>query len=131
MALNSLNCASIQIDISSIDTGVDEANEEVVGKQWFDARTYPTASFVSEGLKSLGGGRYEAGGKLTIKGRTRAVVVPVTFTGSGARGQFDGVLNIKRLDYTIGEGAWSDVGTVADEIQIKFHFVVTAAPSRK
>lgn len=123
--------ATIDIDIASIDTGVDEANEEVVGKQWFDTRTYPTASFVSSGLKSLGGNRYEAGGKLSIKGRTRDVVVPVTFTEAGARGRFDGVLNIKRLDYAIGEGAWSDVGTVANEIQIKFHFVVTAAPNKK
>jgi len=123
--------ASIDIDIASIDTGVDEANEEVVGKQWFDARTYPTASFVSSGMKSLGGNRYEASGKLSIKGRTRDVVVPVTFTDVGARGRFDGVLNIKRLDYAIGEGAWSDVGTVANEIQIKFHFVVTAAPNKK
>lgn len=123
--------ASIEIDIASIDTGVDEANEEVVGKQWFDTRTYHTASFVSSGMKSLGGNRYEASGKLSIKGRTRDVVVPVTFTNVGARGQFDGVLNIKRLDYAIGEGAWSDVGTVANEIQIKFHFVVTAAPNKK
>jgi polyisoprenoid-binding protein YceI len=123
--------ASIEIDIASIDTGVDEANEEVVGKQWFNAQTYPTASFVSDGLKSLGGNRYEASGKLSIKSRSRDVVVPVTFTNVGGRGQFDGVLNIKRLDYAIGEGAWSDVGTVANEIQIKFHFVVTAAPNKK
>ncbi len=123
--------ASIEIDIGSIDTGVDEANEEVVGKQWFHAQTFPTASFVSSGMKSLGGNRYEASGKLGIKGRTRDVVVPVTFTEAGARGQFDGVLNIKRLDYAIGEGVWSDVGTVADEIQIKFRFVVTAAPNKK
>jgi polyisoprenoid-binding protein YceI len=123
--------ASIEIDIASIDTGVDEANEEAVGKQWFDTRTYPSASFVSSGMKSLGGNRYEASGKLSIKGRTRDVVVPVTFTDVGGRGRFDGALNIKRLDYAIGEGAWSDVGTVANEIQIKFHFVVTAAPNKK
>ncbi|MFH2135463.1 MAG: YceI family protein [Pseudomonadota bacterium] len=123
--------AKIEIDITSIDTGVDEANEEVVGKQWFNAQDFPTASFVSTGMKSLDGNRYEASGKLSIKGRTRDVVVPVTFTNVGARGQFDGVLNIKRLDYAIGEGAWSDVDTVANEIQIKFHFVVTAAPNKK
>lgn len=123
--------ANIDIDIASIDTGSEEANEEVVGKQWFDAKTFPTASFVSTGMKALGGNRYETHGKLSIKGRTRDVVVPVAFNTVGTRGQFDGVLNIKRLDYAIGEGAWSDVGTVADEISIKFHFVVTAAPNKK
>ncbi len=123
--------AKIEIDIASIDTGSDEANEEVVGKQWFNAHTFPTASFVSTGMKSLGGNHYEASGKLSIKGKTQDVVVPVTFSIVGARGLFDGVLKIKRLDYAIGEGAWSDVGTVADEISIKFHFVVTAAPNKK
>lgn len=122
--------AKIVIDIGSIDTGSDEANEEVIGKLWFDTANHPVATFVATGMKALGGNRYEAGGKLSIKGRTQDVVVPVTFTTVGARGQFDGVLNIKRLDYAIGEGMWTDTGTVANEIQIKFHFVVTAAMSK-
>ncbi|MFY9260487.1 MAG: hypothetical protein WAO71_08275 [Gallionella sp.] len=32
--------------------------------------------------------------------------------------------------YAIGEGEWTDVGTVANEIQIKFHLVVNAVPSK-
>lgn len=123
--------ATIEIDIASIDTGMEDANEEVVGKQWFDVRTYPAASFVASAMKSLGGNHYEARGKLNIKGRTQDVVVPVTFRTDGARALFGGVLNIRRLDYAIGVGAWSDVSAVADEISIKFNFVVTAAPEKK
>jgi polyisoprenoid-binding protein YceI len=44
---------------------------------------------------------------------------------------FEGTFNIKRLDYSIGEGEWTDVSAVADEIQIKFHIVVNASPSKK
>lgn len=29
---------------------------------------------------------------------------------------------IKRLDYGIGSGVWSDTDTVANEVQIRFHF---------
>lgn len=123
--------ARIDIDVASIDTGSGEANDEVVGKLWFNAKTFPTASFVSTGLKALGGNRYEATGKLSIKGRTQEVKVPVTFQATGNRGTFDGSLTIKRLDYAIGEGEWTDVGTVANEIQIKFHLVVNAVPSKK
>lgn len=123
--------AKIDIDVASIDTGSDEGNEEVVGKQWFNAKAFPTASFTSTGLKSLGDNRYEASGKLSIKGRTLDVKAPVTFQSAGHKGQFDGAFTIKRLDYAIGEGAWSDVGTVANEIQIKFHLVVTATPNKK
>lgn len=123
--------ARIDIDVASIDTGSSEGNEEVVGKQWFNANSIPTASFVSTGLKALGGDRYEASGKLSIKGRTLDVKAPVTFQSAGNKGQFDGTLTIKRLDYAIGEGAWTDVDTVANEIQIRFHLVVTAAPNKK
>jgi hypothetical protein len=43
----------------------------------------------------------------------------------------EGSFAIKRLDFLIGEGEWTDVSTVANEIQIKFHLVVNAAPSKK
>lgn len=123
--------ARIEIDIASIDAGSTEANDEVVGKPWFNAKAFPVASFVSSALKPLGGNRYEASGKLTIKGHAQEVKVPVTFTATGANGQFDGVLPIKRLDYAIGEGEWTDVSTVANEIAIQFHLVVQAVPSKK
>lgn len=123
--------ARIDIDVASIDTGSEEANQEVVGKQWFNAKVFPSASFVSTGLKALGGNRYEAGGKLTIKGKTQDVIAPVTFQSAGNKGTFDGSFTIKRLDYAIGEGVWADVDTVANEIQIRFHLVVNVSPSKK
>lgn len=123
--------ARIDIDVASIDTGSAEANDEVVGKQWFNAKAFPTASFVSTGIKSLGGNRYEASGKLSIKGKTLDVATPVTFQQTGSRGMFDGTFSIKRLDYAIGEGEWTDVSTVANEIQIKFHIVVDASNGKK
>ncbi|MBI5918805.1 MAG: YceI family protein [Nitrosomonadales bacterium] len=123
--------ARIEIELASIDTGSTEADEEVVGKKWFNAKTYPTASFVASSIKALGGNRYEASGKLSIKGRTLDVIAPVSFQQSGARGVFDGSFILKRLDYAIGEGEWADVTTVANEIQIRFHFIVNAAPSKK
>jgi len=117
--------------VGSIDTGSKEADEEVVGKQWFNAKTFPTASFVATGIKALGGDRYQAAGKLSIKGKSLDVSTPVTFHAVGTRGTFEGAFTIKRLDYNIGEGEWTDVGTVADEIQIKFHIVVNATPAKK
>ncbi len=119
--------AQIDIDIASIDTGSAEANGEVLGAVWFDAKSHPRASFVATGMQALGGARYLASGKLTIKGHTQPVQVPVSFQTSGARGVFEGALDIKRLDYAIGTGEWADVSAVADEIHIRFHIVVQPA----
>ncbi len=123
--------ANIEIFVDSIDTGSKEGDDEVVGKLWFNAKVYPVASFVSTGIKALGGNRYVASGRLSIKGKTLDVTTPVTFRVEGTRGIFDGSFVINRLDYGIGEGLWADVATVADAIQIKFHIVVNASPAKK
>ncbi len=120
--------AHIDVSLASIDTGSADADEEVAGKLWFNAKTYPLASFVSSGVKQLAGNRYQATGKLTIKGKTLDIVAPVTFQADGNKGIFDGSFNIKRLSYGIGTGEWADLGTVADEVKIVFHLVVNAAP---
>ena len=123
--------AQFEVDLASIDTGYAEGNEEIAGKQWFNAKTYPAAKFVSTGVKALGGNRYEALGKLTLKGKTQEVSAPFSFKQDAKTGLFDGAFVLKRLDYAIGEGPWADVSAVANEIQITFHIVANAAPVKK
>jgi polyisoprenoid-binding protein YceI len=118
--------AAIDLDLASIDAGSDEANDEVAGKAWFDAKAYPQARFESTAVRALGGNRYEVSGRVSIKGRTQEVAAPFTFTPQGNGGTFDGTFVLKRADFAIGEGIWADFGTVANEIQIKFHFLASA-----
>lgn len=123
--------ARIDIDLAGIDAGSKEANDEVTGKQWFNVKDFPTARFVSSAIKPLGGNRYEVAGKLTIKDKTLTLNAPFTFKQEGATGIFDGSLTVKRLDYAIGTGAWADVGTLANEVQIVFHIVAGVTPAKK
>ncbi len=120
---------NISIDVPSIDAGSKDANDEVVGKQWFNAKAFPSATFVSTGIKALVNGRYEVSGPLTIKGKSLPVVAPLSYKAEGANGVFNGTFTIKRLDYGIGEGPWADISTVANEVQI--NFTVVAAPAAK
>jgi polyisoprenoid-binding protein YceI len=123
--------ARIEVDLASIDTGFSESDDEVAGKLWFNTKAFPVAQFVSGGVKALGNNRFEALGKLTIKGRVLDVVAPFTFKQEGRVAVFDGTFSLKRLDYAIGEGIWSDLSTVANEIQIKFRITAAAAPAKK
>lgn len=118
--------AQIDIDMASIDAGSAEANEEVVGKNWFYVKQFPKAGFVSTSVKPLGGGKFEVAGKLTIRDKTRDVQAPFTMTAQGASVQFDGSFVIKRADFGIGQGVWADFDTVANEVQIKFKVVAAA-----
>jgi polyisoprenoid-binding protein YceI len=121
--------AQIEIDLPSIDAGSEEANEEVKGKSWFNVRDFPKASFSSTSVKSLGGGRFETSGKLSIRGKALEVRAPFTLRQEKDILTVDGSFQLKRLDYGIGSGIWSDTSVVADEVQIKFHFVLS--PTRK
>lgn len=118
--------AVLDVDLASIDTGFAEGDDEVAGKQWFNTKAFPTAHFVSSSVKPLGSNRYEIAGQLTIKGRTQAVTAPTTVTIQGNNATFDGAFVLKRADFAIGEGQWADFGTVANEIQIKFHILATS-----
>lgn len=119
--------AALDVDLASIDAGSAEADDEVAGKAWFNTKSFPQARFVSSGVKALGGNRYEVAGKMTIKGRTQDVSAPFTVTPQGGSASIDGAFVLKRADFAIGEGAWADFGTVANEIQIKFRFLAGTA----
>ena len=118
--------ASFEVELASIDTGSSEADQEVAGKPWFNSKFFPTARFVGGSVKPLGGNRYEVAGQLSIKGQTRDIVVPATFTPDGKTGVFDGAFTIKRGDFSIGEGAWTKFDIVANDIQIKFRLTASS-----
>ena len=119
--------ARLELDLASVDAGSPDANGEVVGKPWFDVKSFPTAVFVSSSIRPLGGDKFELAGKLTIKGRTQEVSAPFTFRRAGGNAVFDGAFVLRRLDFAIGDGVWSDLGAVANDVQITFHIV--AAPA--
>jgi len=118
--------ARIEIYMASIDAGSSDANDEVKGKDWFDIRAYPTATFVSTGIKALPGGRYAATGNMNIKGITRAITVPFSAKFENNVATLEGSMAISRLQYGVGGGEWADPDTVADEVQLRFRFTIGA-----
>lgn len=113
--------ATLELQLDSIDTGLTEANADVKGKIWFNTAAHPVARFESSGFKALGGNRYEVAGTLTIKGRSRQVSAPFTLTPDGQAAKVDGAFKLKRSDFAIGEGEWTDTTILADEISIAFN----------
>ena len=116
---------ALDVDLASIDTGTPELDTEAAGKDWFNLKSFPTARFVATGVKPLGGNRYSVAGKLTIKGRSKDIVVPATFAAQANTGVFAGQFTIRRGDFAIGEGAWAAFDIVANDVTVKFR--VTAS----
>ena len=120
------------IDTGSIRFGAAETEAEAAKPDWFHAARFPQATFRSTAVKALDGKRFEVSGTLTVKGKSRELRVPVQLVGSPTPGQAraSGSFTVARLDFGLGEGEWSDVSVVANEVQVHFSLVLTglAAP---
>ncbi|CAG1065062.1 Protein YceI [uncultured bacterium] len=123
--------ASITIYLDSIDAGSEEASIEIKRKPWFDVKNHPKAEFKSASLSFFGPGRYRVSGNMTIKGRTRPAFSDFTVKERGGYRVFEGKFTLKRLEFAIGEGAWSDIGTVADEVDVSYVFSVPVQSANK
>ncbi len=120
----------IGIDMTSVTLASTDAEAELAQPGWFDSKRRPRAQFVSSAVKTLGGGRFEVAGRLTIKNATREIVVPVALAAAGGDTAATGSFTLKRLDFRIGDGEWGDTSLVADEVQVRFHLLLSgvAAP---
>jgi len=108
------------VDLGSVSLGDPSFDKELAGTPWFDTRRNGKASFVSSGIKPAGVGKFDVAGKLTIKGSSRDVVVPITLAQAAGVGTATGSVTIKRLDFKIGEGEWADTSVVANDVVVKF-----------
>jgi polyisoprenoid-binding protein YceI len=120
--------AVVEVDLASIDLASEDSEKESGGPLWFDTRRFPTAHFASTSIRSLGGNRYEVAGRLSIKGITREIVVPlVVSTDAAGHRVAEGTWTLRRLDFKVGEGEWSDTGTVANDVAVRVRMVLAAA----
>lgn len=118
---------SLTVDTGSADIS-REANAELPKPTWFNVAAFPQATFTSSSFKRIDTTRYEVAGKLSIKGVSSDVVVPVVLVKNGATTTASGTFPIKRLAFRIGEKEWADTSIVADEVQVKFKIALTGIP---
>ncbi|MDC8784983.1 YceI family protein [Roseateles koreensis] len=113
------------IDLGSVTLGAPEFDAELAKPAWFDVKKSPQASFQSAAIKALGGGKYEITGKLTLKGQTRDLTLPIALTQSGNTTTATGGFVLKRLEFKVGDGDWADTSMVANEVQVKFKLALS------
>ena len=119
---------AFSVDMGSATLGDRETDAELPKPVWFGVAQFPKANFQSTAVKRLDINRFEVAGKLTIKGLSSEVVVPVTLAQTGAQTVATGSFPIKRLTFRIGDQEWSDTSMVADLVQVSFQFMLTGVP---
>ncbi|QBC42746.1 YceI family protein [Iodobacter fluviatilis] len=122
--------AEIIVDLASIDVGGSDGNAEAKKKSWFDVAAFPKATFIASSIKALGAGKFEAKGKLTIKGISRDITTQLTTKSEAGNLVVEGNLPILRLQYKLGDGVWADTDTVADQVIIKFKIALAGTAGK-
>lgn len=117
--------AEFEIELASIDLRNDEKEDEVRRPEWFDTARYPVARFASTGMKDLGEDRYEIAGRLSVKGITRDVVLPVALRRDAAGNSVaEGKIAFNGGDFGIGTGVSTGNGAGAGQFGVKIRMVL-------
>lgn len=118
--------AAFEVDLASIDLGSPEGETESQRPLWFDTKQFPKATFALKSVKPAGPGKFEAAGTLTIKGLSQPLATVFTLADAGGTRTVEGTFTLKRLQFKIGEKQWADTDTVADEVVVRYKFVLPA-----
>ena len=118
----SASSVEVVMPLAGLSSHVKAFDDHLRSADFFDAETFPQATFKSTKVEAAGEGKLKVTGDLTIKDITRPVVLDATInkvgdnpmTGQPAAG-FDAVATIKRTDFGLGMYA----PNVSDEVQLR------------
>lgn len=113
----------VAIALASAATGDRERDDTLRGADFFDVARFPQARYVATKFRALGGNRYAADGRLTLRGVSRPVTLTFTWT-PGAAPVLVGQATVKRLDFGVGGGDWADTGIIPDEVAVSTKVVL-------
>jgi polyisoprenoid-binding protein YceI len=119
----------LQIQTDSVVFATPEVTAEAKAAAWLATANFPHAEFRSTAIRAAGGGQYEMRGRLTLKGETRDVTVPLSLAQSGAGATATGSFTLKRSDFRIGEREWTDTSLVARDVQVRFRLALSGLPT--
>lgn len=101
---------TVEIDISSIDTGIKMRDDHLRSPDFFEVEKFPKMTFKSTSIeKTAEKNHYKLKGNLTLKGIAKPVTMDVWYRGTieDDKGQkiagFQVIGTINRLDFNLGE----------------------------
>ena len=90
------------VDVNSIDSDNAMRDNHLKAEDYFDAAKYPKIIMKSTAFKKKAGNNYVGIFNVTIKGKTKPVEVPFTYTESTNVALFKGSFKINRKDFVVG-----------------------------
>jgi len=110
----------VRVMTDSIDTGDAERDGTLKSTDLLDTKAHPAATYVARSLSRGASGGLEAVGKLTIRGVSKDLRLPLTIKPTANGLELSGQVTIKRLDFGVGQGEWKSTESVGDEVKVQY-----------
>ncbi|MCQ8832661.1 YceI family protein [Streptomyces malaysiensis] len=130
--------AEVLMSTASVQTGVEQRDDHLMGRDFLDARTYPHIRFASTAVEVVGTDVYRMTGDLTIRDITRPVILDLTYIGQVTdpfgyqRAGFDGTTTINRSEWGLTYNARLAEGgaLVSEKVRLQFDIAaIRTAPA--
>ncbi|NVJ25722.1 MULTISPECIES: YceI family protein [Myxococcus] len=131
--------AEVKIDVSSIDTGVEQRDNHLRSPDFFDVAAFPKLIFRSTRVQDAGKGHYRVVGDLTIRDVTREVVLETELLGKvkdpwgNERLAFQASTSIDRKDFGLSWNQALEAGglLVGERVDITLDVQAVAVADEK
>ena len=115
-----------EIKTDSIDTNIGKRDKHLQSADFFDAGKFPTMKFESTQISDTGNGMYDVAGKITIKGQTYDLTLPLKLVGIAEHpakkgtevAGFNGTITLDRLAHGVGNGKFHEMGVVGKDVEV-------------
>jgi len=105
------------IKAATVNTGEEDRDNHLKEKDFFHVKKYPKICFKSTSMLQTKSG-YLVTGQLTIKGKSKAVNIPFTYTNR----TFKGNLKVNRKDFDLNDG--TGMFTIGELVEIEIYCIV-------
>ncbi len=118
--------ADFTIAVKSVNTDDSKRDNHLQSDDFFDAKAFPDMTFKSTKIEKKSENEYLVYGKLTIKDKTKDMVLPMKITGEMEHPMMKGTIilgvvidtTINRTEFGVGTGSWAATMVVGDEVRI-------------
>lgn len=114
------NSIDATIDSKTVNTNSGSRDGHLKKAEYFDVNTFPTINMKATLFAKEKDGSFKGYFKLTLKGKTKDVIIPFTFIEKDGKAILKGSFTINRLDYGVGESSMilSDNAKIMIELNV-------------
>jgi polyisoprenoid-binding protein YceI len=109
----------VSVQVAALETQDKDRDDTLKSEDLLNVAKFPTAQYSATSFTKSGAG-FVAQGKLTLRGVTRDLRLPLRIQSTANGLALSGEVTLKRLDFGVGQGDWKSTEWVGDEVKLQF-----------